>query len=44
LTDSALGAAQRAGFRGVMESLRAPEGLPADAAALEVLALLDQNN
>ncbi len=42
LTDPALGAAQRAGFRGVMDSLRAPAGEPADAAAAEVLALLDQ--
>ncbi len=41
LTDPARGAAQRAGLRDVMESLRAPAGEPADAAALEVLALLD---
>jgi lipid-A-disaccharide synthase len=43
LTEPALGAAQRAGFCDVMESLRAPEGQPADAAAFEVLALLEQS-
>lgn len=41
LTDPAAVAAQRAGFAEVTRSLRAPSGLPADAAALEVLALLD---
>jgi lipid-A-disaccharide synthase len=42
LSDAAARDAQRAGFAAVMASLRAPAGLPADAAALEVLALLDQ--
>jgi len=41
LTDGDTAAAQRAGFAAVMRSLRAPAGLPADAAALEVLALLE---
>jgi lipid-A-disaccharide synthase len=41
LTDEDAAAAQRAGFASVMRSLRAPTGLPADAAALEVLALLE---
>ncbi len=40
LTDATVAAAQRAGFQGIMDSLRAPSGLPADAAALEVLAVL----
>ena len=42
LTDPALAAAQRAAFKGVMQSLAAPEGLPADAAALAVLAVLEE--
>jgi lipid-A-disaccharide synthase len=41
LTDQRAAAAQRDGFASVMHSLRAPAGLPADAAALEVLDLLD---
>ena len=42
LTDVRVAAAQRDGFAAVTHSLRAPAGLPADAAALEVLDLLDQ--
>ncbi len=42
LTDRATADAQRAAFGPVMESLRAPSGEPADAAALAVLELLDQ--
>jgi lipid-A-disaccharide synthase len=42
LTDAAAAAAQRAAFKPVMASLRAPEGNPATAAALAVLDLLDQ--
>jgi lipid-A-disaccharide synthase len=42
LTDARVAAAQRDGFAAVMHALRAPAGLPADAAALEVLDLLDQ--
>ncbi len=34
--------AQRDGFRGVIDRLRPPDGLPSEAAAREVLALLDQ--
>jgi lipid-A-disaccharide synthase len=34
--------AQRAAFRGVAEALRAPEGLPSEAAAGEVLAMLNR--
>jgi lipid-A-disaccharide synthase len=42
LTDAGAADAQRASFRGVIESLAAPEGLPADAAAQAVLALLER--
>ena len=41
LTDARVAAAQRDGFAAVMHSLRAPAGLPADAAAIEVLDLLN---
>jgi lipid-A-disaccharide synthase len=41
LTDTDTVAAQRAGFACVMRTLQAPSGRPADAAAREVLALLD---
>ncbi|MCQ8241273.1 lipid-A-disaccharide synthase [Rhizosaccharibacter radicis] len=42
LRDPAAAAAQRAGFAAVMESLRPPSAdLPADAAAREILALLE---
>ncbi len=40
LTDTAAADAQRAAFGDVVRSLRAPEGLPADAAAAAVLAIL----
>jgi lipid-A-disaccharide synthase len=40
LTDPAAAAAQRRGFADVLDSLRAPVGTPAEAAAREVLALL----
>jgi lipid-A-disaccharide synthase len=40
LGDPERGAAQRAGFAAVLQGLRAPAGLPSDAAAREVLALL----
>jgi lipid-A-disaccharide synthase len=42
LTDARVAGAQRDGFAAVMHSLRAPAGLPADAAAIDVLDLLDQ--
>ena len=42
LLDQAVATAQRDGFTKVMQSLRAPAGDPADAAALEVLAVLDR--
>ncbi len=42
LTDAPAAAAQRAAFTDIMTSLRAPEGLPADAAARAVLDVLDQ--
>ncbi len=42
LGDPAARAAQRDGFAAVMDSLRAPSGLASDAAALEILALLQQ--
>jgi lipid-A-disaccharide synthase len=42
LGEPALGAAQRAGFAQVLAGLRAPQGLASDAAAVEVLALLQQ--
>jgi lipid-A-disaccharide synthase len=41
LADPAAGAAQRAAFRGVVSSLAPPLGLPSDAAAAEILAVLD---
>ena len=41
LTDPEAAAAQRQGFAAVLASLRAPQGTPAEAAAREVLALLD---
>ena len=42
LTDANAVASQRAAFAGIMASLRAPEGLPADAAARAVLDVLDR--
>ena len=42
LQDKALGAAQREGFRTLLATLRPPEGLPSEAAAREVLDVLDQ--
>jgi lipid-A-disaccharide synthase len=42
LTDQAAAARQRSGFAAILRSLRAPAGLPADAAAIEVLRLMDQ--
>ncbi len=42
LADGAAAAAQREAFGAVMESLRPPSGLPSDAAARQVLAVLDQ--
>ncbi len=42
LTDADAAAAQRAAFAGVVESLRAPEGLPSDAAAAAVLRVLEE--
>ncbi len=42
LTDAAAAGAQRAAFRGVVASLAAPEGLPADAAAAAVLEVLER--
>jgi hypothetical protein len=42
LTDASVAAAQRAAFAEIMASLRAPSGLPADAAAQAVLDVLDQ--
>ncbi|MEJ0045118.1 MAG: hypothetical protein WDN04_02445 [Rhodospirillales bacterium] len=44
LTDPEVAKAQREGFTAVMQSLQAPAGLPADAAALEVLDLLESTN
>ena len=41
LRDPVAAAAQREGFRFVLETLRAPLGTPAQAAAHEILALLD---
>jgi len=41
LSDAAMAGAQRGAFGPVMESLRAAEGLPADAAARAVLEVLD---
>jgi lipid-A-disaccharide synthase len=34
--------AQREAFRGVLDSLRPPEGTPSEAAAREVLQVMDQ--
>jgi len=42
LSDGAAAASQREAFLGVLESLRPPAGLPSDAAAREVLHVLDQ--
>ena len=42
LSDQRAADAQRAGFREIIARLRAPAGLPADAAAGAVLALLDR--
>ena len=42
LTDQAAGAAQVSAYRPVLEALRPPEGLPSEAAAAAVLALLTQ--
>jgi lipid-A-disaccharide synthase len=42
LDEPALAAAQRAGFQEILGGLRAPAGLASDAAAAEVLALLQQ--
>jgi len=42
LTDEATAGAQRAAFAEIIASLRAPFGLPADAAAKAVLDVLDQ--
>ena len=40
--DPATGTAQRAAFRDVIAALRAPSGVPSQAAAASVLAMLDQ--
>ncbi len=42
LRDPAQANAQRAGFRTLLATLRPPEGLPSEAAAREVLQVLDQ--
>ena len=42
LQDPAQAEAQRGGFRAIMDSLRPPDGLPSEAAAREVLDVLDQ--
>lgn len=42
LTDPAAAAAQRTAFPALLDQLRPPEGLPSEAAAGEILALLDQ--
>lgn len=42
LANPGIAAAQRAGFRSVLASLRPPEGLPSEAAAAAVLELLHQ--
>ncbi len=44
LTDPQVAARQRQGFAAVLHALRAPQGTPAEAAAREVLALLDAGN
>ena len=41
LRDPAAGAAQRAAFGQIMASLHPASGLPSDAAAAQVLAVLD---
>ena len=41
LNDRATAGAQRAAFRGVLDQLRPPRGLPSEAAAEAVLELLD---
>jgi len=41
LTDPAAAAAQRSACRAVLAQLAPPQGTPSDAAAAEVLALLD---
>ncbi len=42
LTDKAAAEAQRSAFADIMQTLRAPEGSPSDAAAYAVLELLDR--
>jgi len=42
LRDPAAANAQRDAFRGVLDSLRPPEGIPSEAAAREVLHVMDQ--
>jgi lipid-A-disaccharide synthase len=42
LDDPGAAAAQRAGFRAVLESLRPPDAAPSEAAAAAILRLLDQ--
>jgi len=42
LRDPAVANAQRDAFRGVLDSLRPPEGTPSEAAAREVLHVMDQ--
>jgi len=42
LRDAGLAQAQRDGFRAVLDTLRPPVGLPSEAAAREVLDVLDQ--
>lgn len=42
LQDQEAAASQRTAFRAVLDSLRPPEGLPSEAAAREVLHVLDQ--
>ena len=43
LDDPSVTAAQRAGCRAVLDSLRPPAGMPSDAAAAAVLDVLDQS-
>ena len=43
LDDPSVAAAQRAGCRDVLGSLRPPAGMPSDAAATAVLSVLDQS-
>jgi len=42
LHDAAIAQAQRDGFRTLLDTLRPPCGLPSEAAAREVLDVLDQ--